>query len=575
MYVKKPPLFDHSNVVNGLSFFYFWASNSHPRCIMQINFSDIPKNENLFLDYLYEFENVSEFYKYNFREKENYSEVFNSIIRSRSNKNFNLSEIVKHQYSTFPKASERTLNNINKLGETRTLTVVTGQQLGLFGGPLYTFYKIITTIKLANQLKERFEEFNFVPVFWLEGDDHDFNEIRWLKLINNQNELKELTYGEEIPEEEAKQSVGNLKLTADINRMLNEIKNTLRETEFTPHLLNKLSEIYIEEKTIKQSFKEFIFWAFDEFGLIILDPQDLEIKKLLSPVFTREIENFREHTRKLVLTSAKLEEIYHAQVKIKPVNLFYSTDDGRYSIEPVEDSFRLRRKRKQFSKEELIDAINTEPNRFSPNVLLRPICQDYLLPTACYVAGPSEIAYFAQVMPLYEYFEIEPPIIYPRASATIIEKSIHSNMDKFNLELKDIFIKAEKLKDQIVATVSENNIDVTFEEALKQINLTFDDLKTQLFSIDKTISDSSERYREKMISSINELKNKAVQAQMKKHEVSLKQIDKISDALYPNENLQERELNYIYFANKYGESFIKKIYDELLINTYEHQIIYV
>ena len=542
---------------------------------MQINFSDIPKNHNLYLDYLYEFENVSEFYKYDFREKEKYAGLFKDIINSRSGIEINLTSLIKNQYLSLPQASEKTLTNIANLNEKRTLAIVTGQQLGIFGGPLYTFYKIITAIKLARQLKERYEEYNFVPVFWLEGDDHDFNEIRKIKLINKENELTEFTYSEEIPEDDTKKSIGSLTLTSEINSVLELIKNSLRETEFTPDLLSQLNNFYTEGKTIKQAFKELIFWLFDAYGLVILDPQDKEIKSLLLPVFTREVEGFREHTQKLVLTSAKLEEIYHAQVKIKPVNLFYSTDDGRYSIEPVDDTFRLRRKRKQFTKEELLDTIKNEPERISPNVLLRPICQDYLLPTAFYVAGPSEIAYFAQVTPLYDFFKIQTPIIYPRASITIIEKNLQAHMDKFNLELKDIFIKADTLKDQIIASVSDKNLDTLFDDSNRQIELIIDDLKTHLFSIDKTISDSSDRYRDKMLSSLSELKNKALQAQKKKHEISLKQIDKISESLYPAENLQERELNFIYFANKYGDAFLKKIFDETIVNCYKHQVILI
>jgi bacillithiol synthase len=542
---------------------------------MQINFSDIPKNHNLYLDYLYEFENVSEFYKYDFREKEKYSGLFKDIINSRSGIEINLTSIIKNQYLSLPQASEKTLINIANLNEKRTLAIVTGQQLGIFGGPLYTFYKIITAIKLARQLKERYEEYNFVPVFWLEGDDHDFNEIRKIKLINKENELSEFTYSEEIPEDDTKKSVGSLTFSSEITSVIELIKNSLRETEFTTDLLSQLSKIYTEGKTIKQAFKELIFWLFDAYGLVILDPQDKEIKSLLIPVFTREVEGFREHTQKLVLTSAKLEEIYHAQVKIKPVNLFYSTDDGRYSIEPVDDTFRLRRKRKQFTKEELLDTIKNEPERISPNVLLRPICQDYLLPTAFYVAGPSEIAYFAQVTPLYDYFKIQTPIIYPRASITIIEKNLQAHLDKFNLELKDIFIKADTLKDQIIASVSDKNLDTLFDDSNRQIELIIDDLKTHLFSIDKTISDSSDRYRDKMLSSLSELKNKALQAQKKKHEISLKQIDKISESLYPAENLQERELNFLYFTNKYGDAFLKKIFDEAIINCYEHQVILI
>lgn len=542
---------------------------------MQINFSDIPKNHNLFLDYLYEFENVADFYKYDFREKENYGKVFKQIIESRTKRELNLTSIIRKQYQDLPDISEKTLANIAGLNDVKSLAVVTGQQLGLFGGPMYTLYKIITVIKLTRQFKERFEEYNFIPVFWLEGDDHDFNEIRWIKLINNLNELKEVTYAEEIPEEDAKKSVGTLTLTKEISSVLEDIKMSLRETEFSPALISRLSEIYNEGKTIKQAFKELIFWLFDEYGLVILDPQDKEIKSLLVPVFIKEIEGFREHTQKLVLTSAKLEEVYHAQVKIKPVNLFYSTDEGRYSIEPVDNTFRLRRKRKQFTKEELIETIQNEPERFSPNVLLRPICQDYLLPTALYIAGPSEIAYFAQVTPLYEFFNLVTPIIYPRASATIVEKSIQSALDKFNLELKDIFIKSDLLKDQVISSVSENNLDGLFDDSNKQIELIFDELKTKLFSIDKTISDSSERYRDKVLSAFAELKSKAIQAQKKKHEISLKQIDKISESLYPSENLQEREINFIYFVNKYGESFMKKLFDELLVNNYEHQVLQV
>lgn len=542
---------------------------------MLINFCDIPKNQNLFLDYLYEYENVSDFYKYDFRQKENYIDIFKKIILSRKNKEFSLVSILKEQYTTLPDASDKTLINIQNLGEERTLAIVTGQQLGLFGGPLYTIYKIITAIKLSRQLKERYEEYNFVPVFWLEGDDHDFNEIRWIKLLDKENKLKEITYLEQISEDEAKQSVGNLKLNSEINKVIEEIKNSIRETEFTPDLISKLIEIYNPDKTIKQSFRELIFWLFDEYGLIILDPQDDKIKTLLTPVFIKEITNFREHTQKLVLSSAKLEEVYHAQVKIKPVNLFYSTDEGRYAIEPVENDFRLRRKRKQFTKEELLNQIESEPERFSPNVLLRPICQDYLLPTAFYVAGPSEVAYLAQVLPLYDFFNVQAPIIYPRASITVVEKNIQSNLEKFNLEIKNIFVNSDNLKDNIIAALSENNLDQVIEDIKKQIDFLFDDIKKSLYSVDKTLSDSSERYREKVKSLIEELKQKAIQAQKKKYEISLKQIDKITDSLYPSENLQERELNFIYFTNKYGDAFIKKIFDEMLVNCYEHQVIYL
>jgi bacillithiol synthase len=365
---------------------------------MFINFSDIPGHSNLFLDYLYEFNNVKEFYKINFRDKDGYLKHFKKISESSREFRGEVSRILDNQYSG-KDISDKTRRNISLLESKNTLAVVTGQQLGLFGGPLYTIYKIISAIKLSKYLSERYDEFNFVPLFWLEGDDHDFEEVRYLNLINENNEITKIVYPEEIPEEGNKGSVGYIKFTESINEVFKQIEENLRQTEFTADLLSKLKKIYSEGRTFKDSFKELLVWLFDEYGLVVLDPQDKKIKELLRPVFKKEITGFRTHSEKLVHISAVLEEDYHAQVKVRAVNLFYNYDEGRYLIEPAETDFRLRRKRKKFTQDELINLIDTEPEKFSPNVLLRPLCQDYILPTAFYVAGPGEIAYFAQATP--------------------------------------------------------------------------------------------------------------------------------------------------------------------------------
>lgn len=540
---------------------------------MFINFGDIPKNHNLFLDYLYEFENVAEFYKYNFRDKEKYPEIFRNILKKKTSSEFNISNLIEEQYKELPEASEKTRKNIKLLDMPKTLAVITGQQLGILSGPLYTIYKIITAIKLASQLNERFVDFNFVPVFWMESDDHDFNEVHKINILNNDNNIVTIKYKEDVSDDEIRSSVGNLIFDESINDFVNQLEQNLRSTEFRDKIISKVKEIYQPGKTFKQSFRELIFWFFDEYGLIIFDPSANEVKKALKPIFLFEINNFRTHTQKLVSVSATLEEVYHAQVKVKPVNLFYHIDSGRHSIEPVDEIFKLKRKRKQFTKEEIITEINENPERFSPNVLLRPITQDYLFPTAFYVAGPSEVSYFAQIHPLYEFFNIEPPIIYPRSSATLVEKSVVNFMEKYDLTMRDVFLGTDQLKEKILSSVSENNIDEIFENAVKNINLVFDELKEKLFSVDKTISDSSNRYREKVLYSLNELKSKTEKAYESRFEVILRQISKLSNLLYPYENLQERELNYFYFANKFGENFYKKLYDELSISEFEHQII--
>ena len=385
---------------------------------MFINFSDIPKNQNLFLDYMYEFENVKEYYKHDFRNKDGYAQLFKNISESKKNKSFNLSSIIKNQYASLQNISETTLRNIEQIDNQKTIAVVTGQQLGILGGPLYTIYKIITALKLSNQLPKRYDEYNFVPVFWLEADDHDFNEVRSINLYDNENQVINVGYKEQISDDDAKQSIGKINFDESLNEFLIQFESGLRDTDFKNELINKIKECYKVGHSFKQSFKELLLWLFDEYGLVIFDPQDSAVKSLLKPIFKKEVNDFASHTQKIIQTSAKLEEDYHAQVKVKPVNMFYHTDDGRYSIEPVEDIFKLRRKRKQFTKEEILNEIENSPERFSPNVLLRPICQDYLFPTAFYIAGPSEISYFAQVTPLYDFYKIVTPIIYPRSSVT-------------------------------------------------------------------------------------------------------------------------------------------------------------
>ncbi|MBK6912380.1 MAG: bacillithiol biosynthesis cysteine-adding enzyme BshC [Ignavibacteriales bacterium] len=539
---------------------------------MFVNFKDIPGHTKLFLDYLYNFEKINKFYARNPYDKETYSKAFEEIASKRPVSRANLEALIRNQYSgkTY---STKTQKNIELLAKDSTLTIVTGQQLGILGGPLYTFNKIITTIKLANHLKERFDSFNFVSVFWLEGDDHDFNEVRNINIIDNSNELKKISYGEEIPEDEINPSVGQINLDDKINSFLLDLEQHLRQTEFTPELMKQIKNFYTSGKTFKKSFAELIHLFFDQHGLIIFDPQDNEVKNYLRPVYKKELLEYRNRSEESIRVSAELDETYHAQVKIKPINLFLNYENGRHALEPDDEDFKLKRKRKRFTKDELLNLVETTPQIFSPNVLFRPVCQDYILPTAFYIGGPSEIAYFAQVMPLYKFFNVPPPFIYPRSSATLLEKGLSNALDKFNLQINEIFSDPEAVKQKIIKSIDETPLEDFFISAVKETELIFDTLKEKLFSIDKTTSDSVQRYREKSLNNIEELKSKSLQAQRKKYEVSLKQIDKLIFILFPNENLQERELNFIYFANKYGPEFFRKIFDELQINKFEHQII--
>ncbi len=539
---------------------------------MYIKFADIPFNQNLFLDYIQEYENVEKYYHRNFRNVESYPEFFNSLISENRPHREGLVEIIRHQYSG-AELSKQTENNIELLTSAKTLAVVTGQQLGILGGPLYTLYKIITAIKLCNYLKENYDSFNFVPVFWMEGDDHDFDEASSVSIVDNDNNVSVLKYEDGLTEDDNRGSVGKLLFGSSLSNLLEKLDQNLRDSEFKPQLMDLLRSVYAEGKTFAQSFRELLFSLFDEYGLVIFNPLDTAVKKLLVPIFKKEITEFRSHSGKLVERSAELEDTYHAQVKVKPINLFYIDNNERLLIEPAENEYRLKGKRKKFTQDEMLAQLNFQPEKFSPNVILRPICQDYLFPTAFYVAGPSEISYFAQITPMYELYGIQQPYIYPRSSVTIVEKGIKNIIEKYNLKHTDFFHDEEQLINMVINSLSELNLETIFENASAELNSTMDRLNQYLLQIDKTLFDVTDKSKEKISQIVDSIRAKALDAEKRKHEVAIRQIKKARNILFPNGNLQEREINFFFFANKYGLDILKRIFNELTINKFEHQIL--
>jgi bacillithiol biosynthesis cysteine-adding enzyme BshC len=539
---------------------------------MYINFSDLPAHENLFLDYLHEYENVERYYSGNFRNPDIYPQLFNNLAARPISNRTTLIDILKLQYKNL-NISSITIDNINSLADPNTITVVTGQQLGLFGGPLYTFYKTITAIKLCSQLKDSYPNYNFVPVFWLEGDDHDFEEVKSLNILNNENNLVKLSYEDGLEEEINRGSIAALKFNDNLIKVFESLKNELRGTEFKQQIIELLEDFYKPGKTFLESFRDLLIYFFDKHGLVVCNPNDPLVKELLKPIFKDELINFDDNSKTLVERSAELEEIYHAQVKVKAINLFYLLNNERISLEPGEDDFKLKGKRKRFSKEELFALLESNPENFSPNVLLRPVCQDYLFNTAFYIAGPGEISYFAQVSPLYKYYDIQMPIIYPRASATIVERGVQGILEKFDLSFTEIILDENELINKILASNSDQNISELFNVSRAKISETFEELGTKLIRTEKTLIDLVEKTKQKIDQSVDMLEQKSLDAHKRKYETTLRQLSKVRNVLFPNGILQERELNFIYFCNKYGLDFVKLIFEKLEINIFEHQII--
>lgn len=539
---------------------------------MLINFSDIPNSSQLFNDFINEFPKVERFYKVDFRNEKAYEKVFEKISSRENPNKSELVKIVKKFYNDF-NISEKTKNNIDLLGRDNTIAIVTGQQLGLLGGPLYTIYKIFTAVKLSEHLKSIYQNYNFVPIFWMAGDDHDFEEISYVNLISKENELKKIEYDDGQDKFFNRGSVGDLELKNSILEFKETIKKELRDTEFTEGLLSIIDNVLYPKIKIQDSFFRLLYQIFDDTGLIIFNPQHKEVKELLKPIFQQELLNYRKHANDLLISTADLDENYHAQVKIKPINLFMSDESGRYLIEPVEDEYRLKGKRKRITQEEMLDIVENEPERFSPNVLLRPICEDYLFPTGFYIGGPGEISYYAQVIPLYNHYNLQHPIVYPRASATILESNIAKILVKYNLSSLDFFKGGESLKESVIKSLSDLDIDSKFESANSTVQEIMTSLTELLGEIDQNLQSVSENSKGKILHQLEILKNKTLKSQEHKFNAALRQIEKAQNSIFPNDNLQERVLTIIDFINKYGIDFFDWVYNELQVREFKHQIL--
>jgi len=543
---------------------------------MWLSVEDIPHSlggySRLYCDYLTNFQKVQQYYQTDFHHPQNYGQRAEEVA-SKFPCRSELVEILTEQNKNFG-STDKTFEHIQSLADSKTLAIVTGQQVGMFGGPLYTLYKTITTIKLAAHLKTVLPDFNFVPIFWLEGEDHDFQEMNYIRLLNAEHKSTDIVYQhDEKALEKNLGAVGELVFNSTLSQFFEQVQRTLSNTEFKTSVLSLFQETYQHGTSFNKAFASLMNRFFPDAGLIFISSNDKKFKRLLAPIFKQEIETVPQTSQLIIERSAELETKYHAQIKPKALNLFLFHKGGRYLIEPREKDFSLKGVRQYFQKDELLKIVEESPEVFSPNVVLRPICQDTILPTHCYVAGPSEIAYFAQLKPVYSFFNLTMPIIYPRASATIVEMNQEKILEKYQLELAELFQHPEKSQRKVIDLVSEVNIDELFGNAKKRTDEMMNEMKFGLNYIDPTLLGSLETTRSKIEAQLDVLKEKTMEAQKRRHEVALRQIQKVTNSLLPNGNLQERELNVLHFLNKHGFDFINRLRNEIQIDKFMHQVI--
>ena len=506
------------------------------------------------LKYLPDFKNI------------NWQELSESIVNQRTIYS-DVKEILIRDNSDI--TCDKGLRNLELLKSDKTVFIITGQQLGLFASPLYTIYKIITAIKLSEKLNSNHSGFNYAPLFWLESEDHDFEEINHFGIWNNKFEPKKLMYA---AESKGKTSIKHYTFETQIVTLIEHLQEDLIPTEFTTDLFDKLKQLFKPGESWLTATREFLKDIFYESGVLFFKPGDLEIKKLSIPFFKEMLENSVELNHQFKTVSNELEKNgYPNQVTVVEGKTFLFIENENLQREHIyftEKDFLFKDSNKAFSIKELQDIVQKSPEKISTSVVSRPLLQSWLLPTAAYIAGPGEIAYWAQIGGMFDQIKLKMPVVYPRISATILEPKIQRFINKYELDVNNLPKKPE----EFISSVLSKKEDDTFQNSKEKIKTELENIRQKMIAVDPTLENTILKTAEKMIGQIDFLENKTLKAREQKDQTLTSQLQQIHTAFFPEGYPQERYLTFVYFLNKFGPEIFTKIFNALKLDQTEHQI---
>ena len=540
-----------------------------------LSFDRIPHQSRLFLDYLHDPVALREFYPSALRFHHELSTRAPEVLAAHQTDRSALCDALQDMNAAWG-AGEETLKNIQMLREADCVAVVSGQQAGLFTGPLYTIYKALSAVKLAGCLTQR--QTKAVPVFWIATEDHDFPEVAKAEFIGRDCKLAEVQASLDLHQEG--QPVGRVILDSSIEAILTQLLELLPISEFTPDLEVVVRDAWRPGRSYGEAFARMMTSLLGRHGLVLLDPLDPRLKALAAPLYAKAALRAHDIATAIETRSQRLVEVgYHAQVTASENSfpLFLHDDSGARQalIRAGDGEYTTKQTDESYTVEELANLALAQPERFSPNVTLRAVIQDYLLPTIAYYGGAAEIAYFAQTGEVYRLLERPITPILPRSSLTMIERHTGRVLERYGLGLADLFAGPESVLKRVVEEHLGAQTAKSFTRTEATVNTELDDLREQLRSIDPTLADALETGRRKINYQLEGLRTRFHRAQMARDEATQRQLERAFDQLFPHKELQERHINITSLLARHGRYVVDWIYNAINIGSNEHQVVYL
>lgn len=501
----------------------------------------------LMSDYLEEKEELKPFYNH-YCDIDSFKEIIEEGNHSEINRSVLVASLAK-QYNDID-ASELTKSNIQNLKSDNCFTVTTGHQLNLFTGPLYFIYKIVSAINLAKELKKEYPNNEFVPVYWMATEDHDFEEINHFNLFKKKQELSKTQFG----------AVGRMQLDG-VEELLVELKNDLGDRNGVEEILALFSKFYINSSTYAEAIRGIVNHLFTKYGLVIIDGDDKALKTLFIEELKSELLNRRNH-RLINQTSEKLIQLgYKKQVTPREINLFYLQEASRERIVFEEETYIVLNTEIQFSETEIISELQNYPERFSPNAPMRCLYQEKILPNLAYIGGGGELAYWFQLKEMFDANNITFPILILRNSVLFVDNGSTKKLEKLGIEVTELFSKTEILIKEYLKKRASITLELREEE--KTIDSVFEDIVLKAGSIDASLQPMIKAELQKSLKSLRNIEGRLIKAEKQKEEVSVNQIENLKEKLFPNGSLQERHDNVISLLLFYGEDVIDELVNHL------------